>query len=302
MKKNLFPIFIAALILISGCAGTKSSSAVAVEAESKSAGGYGNSVSSDAIAPQEAPKALAVPEEIPAGSSEVKNSKIIKTGNMSISITNFDENTAAIKNFVEANGGYIQNSNIYNRTSGGRDYRSANYTLRIPAEKYDSLKEYLISLGKLEDYSDQIDDVTNEYYDIESRLNTKHREETRLLELLDKADKIEDIIAIESRLSEVRSDIEIYEMRLKGMDELVSYSTLYLNVKENLSGSIQPVGDNLGARIISGLKSSVNNTVRFFEALIVGIAYAFIPLISIGVIVVVGLFVYRRTNKKKNQE
>ncbi|MBE6013572.1 DUF4349 domain-containing protein [Anaeropeptidivorans aminofermentans] len=300
MKKTLFPVFLAALILISGC-GSKSNSAVNIEAESQSAGGYGSSVAHDAI---EAPQASAVPEEekIPDGSLEAQDSKIIKTGNMSISVTNFDEKIDAIKSFAEENGGYIQNSNIYNRTSGGREYRSANFTLRIPAENYDLLKEYLISLGKLEDYSDQIDDVTNEYYDIESRLNTKRREETRLLELLDKADKIEDIITIEARLSEVRSDIEIYEMRMKGMDELVSYSTLYLNVKEDLSGSIQPVGDNLGSRILSGLKSSVNNTVRFFESLIVGIAYAFVPLVSIGIIIIVGLFVYKRTNKKKNQE
>lgn len=240
--------------------------------------------------------------ELQKDTAFAQNSKIIKTGFLSMEMENFYDNLANIKEITLNYGGYVEASDMYVINNNGRDINSARLTLRIPAESFETASAEIKNLGKVTQYSDSTQDVTSQYYDTESRLNTKKIEEKRLLDLLEKAENIEDILAIEKRLSEVRTDIEIFEASLKNMDDVVSYSTLNIDVKEAANTTIETFNKSLPERVAGGFKSSFNFTVRLIEGLILFITYISVP----GVILLVSLFIgfqfYKRTKVKSKNE
>ena len=105
-------------------------------------------------------------------------------------------------------------------------------TVRIPADRFDDFINALrSSSGSVVNVSVYSDNITKQYNDtvieIEA-LNTQHQ---RLLQLLEKAETVEDIMTIESELTNVRYELESQESRLRVMDNQIDYSTIYLSAR-----------------------------------------------------------------------
>jgi len=159
--------------------------------------------------------------------------KLIKTVDMSLETKEFDALISGITGKVAELGGYVEASEVSN--SGyyyGDTRRNAWMTLRIPAEKLEGFVQVVGEMGNVVSKSEQVQDVTLEYVDVESRKKALTTEQERLLVLLENAENIEDIIQIESRLSDIRYELQFYESRLRVMDNQVSYSTVSLNISE----------------------------------------------------------------------
>ena len=110
--------------------------------------------------------------------------------------------------------------------------RYAHMTLRIPAEKMDQLTSLLDSDSNVTYRSRSSENVTLRYVDLESHVKALRIEQKTLLQLLEKAEKLKDIIALQSQLTQVRYEIESYESQLRMYDNLVDYSTIYLDISE----------------------------------------------------------------------
>ena len=159
--------------------------------------------------------------------------KLIKTVSLNMETKEFDELLAGIETQVEEMNGYIENSSI----SGNSYYNSSGtryawLTLRIPAERLDSFITIVEELGNVTSKNESVDDITLQYVDVESHKKALETEQERLLELLEKAESMEDIITIESRLSEVRYELQSYESRLRTYDNKVNYSTVSIDICE----------------------------------------------------------------------
>ena len=140
------------------------------------------------------------------------------------------------------------------------------------------------------------EDITDSYYDVDSRLKTAQTKLERLQELLSKADNMSDIITIESAISDVEWEIENLTGTLRTYDNQVDYATVYLSLREvyklsGTDGAPMTLGRRIGNSFARGLKSVGN----FFENLLVWLAYSWIWLAVIAVIVVVAI----RLAKKK---
>ena len=208
-----------------------SSSAAALREEMGLENGYGmtaqatESVSNDASAPMESAPAAGVTEE----------RKIIKHCYMDMETMAFDQALADIAGLIEEAGGYIQNQNVSGRSfyNQGEYYeRTANISARIPAEKLDQVAESVGGLCNVVSRSENLDDITDSYYDTQARLDTLQVQEERLLEILSKAETLEDIITLEQALSEVRYEIESLTAAIRRMDSQVTYSYLELSIQE----------------------------------------------------------------------
>ena len=80
--------------------------------------------------------------------------------------------------------------------------------------------------------NETVTDVTLQYVDLESHKKALEAEQERLLEMIEQAETVEDMITIESRLSEVRYQLESQESQLRTFDNQIQYSTVYLNIAE----------------------------------------------------------------------
>lgn len=161
------------------------------------------------------------------------NRKLIRTFDINIQTKEFDEVLSGIQTKVQELGGYIEQSSL----DGGSAYyssynRYSNMTVRIPSDKLDQFVETVKETANVTYISESTEDITLRYVDTESRKIALETERDRLLELLEKAETVEDIITIEGRLSEVRYQLESYASQLRTYDNQVDYSTVYINISE----------------------------------------------------------------------
>ena len=250
-------------------------------------------------------------------SSAVSERKLIRTVNMNVETKeqDYDRFLATLQDEVQSLGGYIENMDSYNGSSYG-DYRSsrnANLTLRIPKDRLDGFLNLVSDIANVVRRSESVDDVTLTYVDMASRRNALRTEQERLLELLEQADTIEDILTIENRLSDVRYQLESMESRLRTMDNQVDYSTVYLYVSE--VRELTPVVERtVWERISYGFKGSLeeigDGTVDIFVWVLVNLPYLVLWIVFFAVVIILikkfwkkgGLNVKKEKKEKKDSE
>ncbi len=170
----------------------------------------------------------------PDAASQTSDRKLIRTVNMSVETKEFDSVMGTLEQRITDLGGYIENMETYNGSvySSYRSSRSASMTARIPAGQLNGFLSEVSEISNVTRRSENVQDVTLDYVDMASHKKTLQAEHDRLLELMEQAESIEDIITIEQRLSNVRYQIESMEAQLRTYDNKVDYSTVYLDVSE----------------------------------------------------------------------
>ena len=143
------------------------------------------------------------------------NAKLIRRAELHIQTEQFDQSREALNKLVGDCGGYFESASVYGGSR--RDAyasRSGEYVVRVPSEKFSQFFSGAGDLGYVTNSTESSEDVGTQYYDLEARLKTQRTKQDRLLALLEKAETMEDIIALESALSEVEYQIESYSSEL----------------------------------------------------------------------------------------
>ncbi|HBA48027.1 MAG TPA: DUF4349 domain-containing protein [Lachnospiraceae bacterium] len=229
--------------------------------------------------------------------------KLIKTVELEVETKEFDQTMSSLETQIQDLGGYVESMDTYNGSSysGYSVNRSAHLTVRIPGERLSDFLKTMADIGNIVRRYDNVEDVTLSYVDMESRRNTLRTEQSRLLEFLDKAETIEDIITIEQRLSEVRYQLESMESQLRTIDNLVDYSTVELSISE--VKELTPVEEpTVWERISEGFGESLlsigHGTLEFGIWFLVHIPY----LVIWGVIIAAIVLVIRKHRRKKRKK
>lgn len=160
--------------------------------------------------------------------------KLIRNVDLDVETKEYDAAISILETRIQELGGYIENMDSYNGSSysGYRSLRYANLTIRIPQENLNLFLNEVSDICNVVRRSDSVDDVTLTYVDMESRRDALQTEYTRLLELLEQAETLEDVLTIEDRLTTVRYQLESMESQLRAMDNQVEYSTVCLYISE----------------------------------------------------------------------
>lgn len=226
--------------------------------------------------------------------------KIIKRYDYDYETEKFDEAYEYLKEQIESYGGYVSSSDMTGNGSSS-SYRMLYLTARIPAEKSDEFISEMGSLGTVVRQSESAEDVTLQYSDTESRIESLKAEQDSLNKLLEQADSLETIIALQDRLTEVRYELESYQSRKKLYDDLISYSTIDIKLKE-VNYTVEVDDGTFFSRIITGLERSIRDIaegfVHFVEWFIINLPYFLIW----GVIIFVIVKVIRKLRKKSKEK
>lgn len=215
---------------------------------------------------------------------ETDPSKIIYSADATVETTDFDGSIAKLLALVEQNKGWIEASSMsganYRSIARGSSYnRSASYTLRIPSDKFELLMGSLSEIGNVPYSHTYTENVTSQYYDTQARLTAYQTQETRLLEMMEKAETVSDVIAIEEKLTELRYQIESLQSTLKNWDRQVSYSTICLEVMEVSEYTPEPQ-QSYGQELWQALTGAFRDLGQFFKDLLVFLVSA-IPTILV---------------------
>ncbi len=224
--------------------------------------------------------------------------KLIKTVNISTETEQFDILVPSLQAQVERLGGYIEEMSVYQNgsyydESREKILRGADMTARIPKEHLDSFLMQVGEQSNVVSQSERVEDVTLQYVDLDSHKRVLVSEQERLIELLEQAETVEDIIAIEGRLSEVRYQIESMESQLRTYDNKIDYSTVYLSVRE-VKKYTPPqditIWEKIGNGFVNSLEDIGNGICDFFVEILIDIPY----LVLGGIILVVSVLIIRQ--------
>ncbi len=304
MKKKALAALLAIILILSlaACGGSKSSESMVSTADTQPAeaeGGYANGLEAadSAAAEEPAPQAGAGGGEQTAPVSD----KLIYSGYAEIETLDFEGSIKAIDALIARVGGFIESSSVTGSNySSGRDYRSASYTVRVPAAAYQDAAGSLDAIGNVTYQNSSADNITSQYYDTQSRLEAYNIEYDRLTEMLKKASTVEEMLAIEDRLTEVRYSIESLTTTLRGWDSLINYSTLTLSLTEvkDLS-SAQGAGLSYWQEVGAALKSTLKGVGRFFSSLLLFLIAALPVLAILAALAAVTVLIVKKARARR---
>lgn len=229
--------------------------------------------------------------------------KLIKTVNLTAETREFEQAMATLEARVKTLGGYIERLETYNgsRYSGSRGTRYSNMTVRIPKGNLDDFLGTVSGVCNVTRKNEDLKDVTLSYVDIESRRDTLRTEQERLLSFLAKAESVQEIIALEERLSNVRYQLESMEARLRSMDNQVDFATVNLDLSEvqELTPVKEPdAWERLSEGFMGNLKDVGNGLVNFCIWLVINIPYFVIWAVILTVAVLIIRRSFRRNREK----
>lgn len=260
-------ILLAALLVLTllvGCGGSGSAKPAAT----------GYAYDTDASTAPEAPMEQDSKFNITAvvADDALRDAKMIYRANIDLQTTDYETSEAAISNLVRSFGGYFESRSLSNRSSG---YRYSDCTVRVPAESFESFCNQVGEICHVVYMSSSAENITESYYDTDSRLKTAQIKLERLQNLLANADNMADIITIESAISET------------------------YKLSENSAAPL-----TFGQRVSRALSDGLRDAGVFFEELIVGLAgmWVFVLVAAVLVVLLIRAVRKRVLRKKKKDE
>jgi hypothetical protein len=281
-------LIIAAALLTAGCMNLGQTTRSSMETVSRDSGGlsYGMPVP----VPTYAPSSKIAAEQAMGGSNAAGpgvETKIIKTGQVTIEVPQVPPALDEVRKITEANGGYISSSNVY---TSQNDRKTGYVMIRIPAERFDPVMQELAPLGKVLSTSADRSDVTEQYVDLTIQNESYHNQLDNYYRLMDKAEKVEDIIAIQAQIDQITLSLNRIEGQLRYLNSQIDLSTITVNLQEP-----EPVGGTTGYNIVTAINEGIAGFFGMISALII-LAFTLIPVIIIGLIVYAA---YRYYKKRK---
>jgi len=223
------------------------------------------------------------------GIASAQQKKIVKTGSVSIEASNVGSSKQHLDVLVSKFEGYYEQESL----SKGNTISSYNLTIRIPAQKYDAfMAEIDKGRDRITSKTVQSQDLTAQYYDLDSRVNSKRAYLQRYTELLAKAKSVKEVLEIEEQIRMIQEEIDATQASLKALSNQVDYSTLTVYLYQEQS-NISIGTDNFGSKFVDALRFG---WTALESAFIVAISVW--PFLLIGV---VGFLVFRKYRNRRRR-
>jgi len=226
-----------------------------------------------------------------AVSTTIAADRVIHRANIGIVVDDFDEGVVEVQELTVDFAGFIENSHITgeSRSSFGR---IADFTIRVPVESYEDMLEMLADLGDLNFLNTAAVNVSAQYADIVSRLTSLRAQEDRVLELVESAEDLADLLLLEQRLGELIFEIELLTGERNHLDNQISFSTIDVTISEYVDAfvSVDFNSQSLGDVFVTSFRA-----LGEFGGIVIRVFVAFIPwLIPGSVVFLIIRWIWRR--------
>lgn len=219
--------------------------------------------------------------------AQQNGAKKIYRATLELQTLEFEKANEDIDRLIEEVGGWVEQKDVSTYSSS---YRSAYYTVRVPAAKFESFCAGVGELCHVTYSTSSAEDISESYYDTKARLETAQIKLARLQELLKDADNMADIITIESAISDTEYQIDALSGTLRSYDSLVDYATVCLNLNEvyRLSNT-EDAPKSFGEKLSNAFSEGIEDAGELLEDIAIWLAYNWL-LVIIWLAVILGLF------------
>ncbi len=296
------------LLFLSGCGCAADLS----EKSSQAAASYEETEDSESLSAAAETKSVSGSSEgenAAASSQEEESSgdsrKLIYTADLNLETKDYDSDKKALEEKIESYQGLIQSesetdsdSSWYSDQSSG-SLRYLYVTVLIPADDYQDFLEEASGLGHMTNRSQNVENISRQYSDNEQYIAALEKEEVRLQEMMDQADSIEDMIAVEERLTSVETELNQAKTAKSSMDQSLSYSTVYISLREVKEYKESGQAASLGEKLLKAVKGSVHFFGQVIEFLLYLLIYLLPFAILAGIVLLIVFGSIHHAKKKK---
>lgn len=224
---------------------------------------------------------------------------VILTGSIELEIKDTRETIKEIREIVANSGGIVYSSSVYEVKEG---QYGARMTLRVPQKNFDQVMSHLEVTGKASNVQTGMEDVTMQYIDLDSRLKNQKAQEERLIEILDMAETVEEVLEIERELYRVRGEIEYMTAQFTQLQDRIAFATINLTLREEAIPVevISPGAfENFGSRIKETFIGSINFVLNAISFILIALAALLPVMVLLGLVALVIILIVRRATSKK---
>lgn len=227
--------------------------------------------------------------------------KLIRYLDYTIETKEFDTFVQELGELVSTAKGYVEQSEVSQdeAQSYAQGKRYASYTLRIPADGLETFKQEFQEKGTVTRQSERVEDVTLNYVDVESHITALKTEQESLLKMLEQAETIETILAIQNQLTQVRYQLESYESQKRTYDNDINYSTVYVYVQEVERESQNT--DTYGGELLEKLSGNFHGILTGLRSFSLWFLGAMPYWILLGLLFLIFWVIYKKATKKKRK-
>ena len=233
--------------------------------------------------------------EVPAA-GEARQEKIIRNASFTVKTTDYDTDLERLQTLAKDLGGRVEYLSASGDAASGQT-RSASLTLRIPAQQLDEFLSGVEGIGNVTAMTQEMQDVSDSYYDVQTRLDTQRKKLERLQAMFAAAEDVSDLIEIESAIADAQYYIDRYTSQLKTYDSKVEYSTVNASVRGVRVTEMKEV--TLGQRIVEGFQNSLDAGAEFLEDMVIFLVSALPWLIAVAVVIVIVRLIVRKVKRNK---
>ncbi|HEY4933305.1 MAG TPA: DUF4349 domain-containing protein [Terriglobales bacterium] len=188
---------------------------------------------------------------------------IARTAQLTLIVKDFDSSQKRLQDILQRHGGFV--GEMATSAPEGAD-RKFSATLRVPANQLDAAIADVKELGRVESESQSGEEVTAQYIDLQARLTNARNTEQRLTELLRRqTGKLDEVVTVEEKISEVREEIERMEAEQKSLNQRVDFGTLSVSFSEEHKSQLQVMPPSVGTQFhnaaVEGYRSVVDGIV-----------------------------------------
>jgi hypothetical protein len=303
MLKYKFTILTALVVLLSACGASLES------ARSVASDDYGGGMAEDMAFEMEASAAPGEPEgnfraADSTGGATIQR-MVIKNAQLSIVVLEPAVAMDEIMSMAEAMGGFVVTSNLWQTTLGsGVTVDQASITIRVPAERLDeALTQIKAGAGEVRSENISGEDVTRQYTDLQSRLRNLESAEAQLSEIMENANKTEDVLQVYNNLVNVREQIEVIKGQMQYFEQAAALSSISIDIIADEADQPIQIG---GWQPVGVAKDAIEALINFLQGFVNFLIWLVIFLLPVVLLIGIpltfawrGLRKWRRRRKDK---
>ncbi len=222
--------------------------------------------------------------------------KLVYRGSLTIETKEYENSVKALRDKIRSYNGIIESENEYEEGSYYlsnelKKLWSLSMTVRIPTERYEEFMSGGADIGNVISRSSSAENISRRYNDVSAQIEALEKQQKRLLEMMDEAKTIEDMIAVEDRLSEVQYQLNYLKTDRESMDTDVAYSTITISLRE--VRIYAEVNDTFFSRLANRFSGGFRSFGDTCGEVLLTIVYRLPYLLIIGLI----LFILKKTGK-----
>lgn len=233
-----------------------------------------------------------------SGATAATGQKLVRTASLTLRTTAFDTDLESVQALLEGLGGYVENLYEYGDVESG-DTRTASLSMRVPSENLDAFLTGMEGVGRVTDRSESVTDMTVQYTDNQTRLETLYAKMERLNQLMAQAQEVSDLIELETAIADTQYEIERYETSQRDIDRRVDMSAVNVTLLEESpaqSATAEDIG--LGERLGAALNASLKWLGGFLRNMLVFITMILPVAVPVAAVVAVTWWIVRRRRSR----